>query len=325
MIQSSPNPNIREKAALELTHRSSACGKIILLGEHAVVYGFPAVAVPIPCLRARAEYAENPSPLRIEAPVIGLSAFLDDLGAENPLAFCVRRTVESLRLEMPTGRLTITSEIPVASGLGSGAAVSTAIVRVLASAAGRVLPPEEISAIVFDVERIYHGTPSGVDNTVIAHERPIYFRRGYQPEILAVGSSMHFLIADSGIRTETRNAVGGVRERWQADPTHYDDLFRQIGELAERGREHLVSGRPEPLGKTMDQCHELLCAIEVTAPALDRLVNAARQAGALGAKISGAGLGGNVIALVDPALLPAVETALFSSGATAVFQTRLES
>jgi len=247
-----------------------------------------------------------------------------DLPAGHPLAVCVRLAAEALGMTPPGGRLTITSDIPVASGLGSGAAVSTAIVRVLASAAGRILPPAEISRIVFAVEQIYHGTPSGVDNTVIAHESPIHFRRGEEPEILAVGAPAHLLIADCGVHSRTRIAVGGVRDRRDADPSRYDGFFRQIGDLTEEGRGHLESGRIPQLGKTMDRCQEFLRAIEVSTPALDRLVDAARSAGACGAKLSGAGLGGNVVTLVDPSLLSAVETALRASGAVAVFRTNLE-
>jgi mevalonate kinase len=310
---------------LEMTHRASACGKIILLGEHAVVYGFPAVAVPVRSLRVWAELDENLTPpMRIEAPAVGLNAPLDDLPAEHPLAFCIRRTLEALHAEPPTGRLILTSEIPVASGLGSGAAVSTAIVRVLASAAGQVLPPSEVSKIVFEAERFYHGTPSGVDNTVIAYERPIYFRRGREPELLAVGTPMTFLIADSGVRSKTRDAVTWVRERRQAEAARYDDLFRRIGALAEKGRTQMEEGRRESLGEAMNECHELLRAIGVSTAGLDRLADAARRAGALGAKLSGAGLGGNAVALVDPPQCAAVESGLRASGAVAVYRTHLE-
>jgi mevalonate kinase len=304
--------------------RASACGKTILLGEHAVVYGFPAVAVPVQSLRTRAELTGGDSPLRIEAPAVGLGAFLDALPPGHPLVVCIRLAAEALGRAVPGGRLTITSDIPVASGLGSGAAVSTAIVRVLAAAAGRELPPAEISRIVFEVEKIHHGTPSGVDNTVIAHERPIFFRRGQTEKILVVGAPLALLIADSGVRSQTRVAVGNLRARREADPDRYAGLFSQIGKLAEEGRGHLEAGRIPLLGNTMDRCHELLRSIEVSAPALDRLVKAARQAGAFGAKLTGAGLGGNIIALVDPARRTVVDAALRASGATAVFFTSLE-
>jgi mevalonate kinase len=307
-----------------MIHRASACGKIILLGEHAAVYGFPAIALPVRSLRATAELTEGSSPLRIEAPDVKLSAALEDLPANHPLAFCVRHAADALRTALPGGRLTVTSDIPVASGLGSGAAVSTAVVRALAAASGKTLGPEQVSDIVYAVERIHHGTPSGVDNTVIAYEQPVYFVRGKEPETLAAGAPMLFLIADSGVRSKTRDAVGGVRERRQAEPARYDGLFQRIGGLAEKGRACFERGDRQTLGQTMLECHALLEAMGVSTPGLDRLVAAARSAGAFGAKLSGAGWGGNVIALADPETAAAIESALRASGAAAVYQTTLE-
>jgi len=306
-----------------MTHRASACAKIILLGEHAAVYGFPAIAIPIAGLRARTELTESHSPFLIDAPAIGLTSALEDLPDDHPLAFCVRRTIEFLGTGIPAARLTITSDIPLASGLGSGAAVSTAIVRVLAAFTGRSLTPGEISRIVFDVERIYHGTPSGVDNTVIAYECPVYFQREREPVLLQINAGMHLLVADSGAHSETRSAVDGVRERWQSDPARYEDLFRRIGALADTGRGHLENGRAQPLGITMNQCHELLRAIGVSTPGLDRLVDAARDAGAFGAKLTGAGLGGNIVALADPQDLESIASALRGAGAVEIYRTTL--
>ncbi|MFN2297681.1 MAG: mevalonate kinase [Anaerolineales bacterium] len=307
-----------------MTPRASACAKIILLGEHAVVYGFPAVAVPVRSLRATAEYDAGPPPLRIEAPDIGLRAVLEDLPAENPLGFCVRHTLDVLHIPLSGGRLRVTSDIPVASGMGSGASVSTAVVRALAAAAGKTVDAEQVSAIVYEVERIHHGTPSGVDNTVIAYEQPVYFVRGKDPDILAAGGSMLFLIADSGVRSATRDAVAGVRERRNKDPERYDGIFQSIGELTDAGRACLEAGDRRMLGRAMFESQGLLDAIGVGAPGLTRLVDAARNAGAWGAKLSGAGLGGNVIALVKPESAEPAEAALRAAGAAAVFRTVLE-
>jgi mevalonate kinase len=306
-----------------MTHRASACGKIILLGEHAVVYGYPAIAVPFTGLRARAELNAEASPCQVDAPDIGLKSPLEDLPADHPLAFCVRRTCEYLGTEIPAARLSITSEIPIASGLGSGAAVSTAVVRVLASAAGRNLSPAETSQIVFEVERIHHGNPSGVDNTVIAYERPVCFQRDRQPELLSPGSKMLFLVADSGIRSSTKVAVGGVGERRAAQTEQYNSLFRKIGMLAETGRRLIATGEGHPLGEAMNECHGLLRAIGVSLPELERLVDAARAAGALGAKLTGAGLGGNIVALAEPQTIDAVADSLHRAGAVAVYRTVL--
>ena len=114
-----------------------------------------------------------------------------------------------------------------------------------------------------------------------------------------------------------------MRERRQKDKQLYEELFRRIGALAEDGRIHLQAGDHLRLGETLDACHGLLEEIGVSTPLLNRLAAAARRAGALGAKLSGAGLGGNVIALAEPERTAAVEEDLRASGAVAVFRTSL--
>jgi mevalonate kinase len=310
---------------LEMTLRESACGKIILLGEHAVVYGYPAVAVPVSGLRAYAELLPHSAGFLIDAPDIGLSAELSDLPPNHPLGRCIRLAAKHLGFALPSARLRIESDIPVASGLGSGAAVSTAIVRVLASAAARSLPPAEVSGLVLEVENLLHGTPSGVDNTVIAYEQPVFFIRGEPPVPVRPGMELEMIIADSGLRSETRKAVDGVRQRWQQDPGRYDSLFRQMGTLTESGCCALQAGDLPALGRAMNSCHDLLVQIDVSLPVLDRLVEAARAAGSPGAKLSGAGLGGNVVALVQNATREAVRTALRKAGAAVEYSTVLPS
>jgi mevalonate kinase len=301
--------------------RASASGKVILLGEHAVVYGRPAIAVPLSGLRATAILTPHPGPLRIQAPAVGIDAPLPDLPPDHPLARIVHLTVEHLRQTPPDALLRIESDIPVASGLGSGAAVSTAIARALAAWYGAPLDPPTVSALVYEVERIYHGTPSGIDNTVIAHEQPVYFIWGQPPEPLPVGGVLHLLVADSGVPSQTREVVGDVRRRWEAEPARYEALFDRVAEEVEAARRAIAQGDVRALGERMDANHELLREMGVSAPVLDRLVEAARRAGALGAKLSGAGRGGNVVALVDPPAADRVEAALRTAGAARVWRT----
>jgi mevalonate kinase len=124
------------------------------------------------------------------------------------------------------------------------------------------------------------------------------------------------VVAHCGIRGETKAAVSGVRERRDRDPERYDRLFRSIGALAVLGREALLSGDAKVFGRIMDENHALLAEIGVSLPILDRMADSARAAGALGAKLSGAGTGGNVIALVEPASRDAVLDAFRSTGST---------
>lgn len=301
--------------------RASASGKVILLGEHAVVYGRPAIAVPLSGLRATAILTPHPGPFHIQAPAVGVDGPLSELPPDYPLARIVHLTAEHLRQPPPDALLRIESDIPVASGLGSGAAVSTAIVRALAAWYDLPLDPPTVSALVYEVERIYHGTPSGIDNTVISYERPVYFIRGQPPEPLPVGATLRLLVADSGIPSQTREVVGNVRRHWEAEPTRYETLFDRVAEEVEAARRAIARGDVQALGQRMDANHELLREIGVSAPVLDRLVAAARRAGALGAKLSGAGRGGNIVALVEESTADGVEAALRAAGAAHVWRT----
>lgn len=303
------------------TVRASAAGKVILLGEHSVVYGRPAIAAPLSGLRVTAVLTPHSGPLHIHAPAVGIDAPLPDLSPDHPLARIVLLTAEHYRLPPPSAVLRIESDIPVASGLGSGAAVSTAVVRALAAWYGVQPDPAEVSALVYEVERIYHGTPSGIDNTVIAYEQPVYFVRGRPPERIAPGVPIPLIVADSGVSSPTREVVGDLRRRWEADSVRYEALFDRIAEEVEAARRAIERGDLPQLGARMDRNHELLREIGVSSPVLDRLVEAARRAGALGAKLSGAGWGGNVIALVDPSAAGKVEGALREAGARKVWRT----
>lgn len=300
---------------------ASASGKVILLGEHAVVYGRPAIAVPLSALRATATLTPHPGPFHIQAPAVGVDGTLADLPASDPLVRTVLLAAESLQLPLPSAVLRIESQIPVASGLGSGAAVSTAIVRALAAFGNASLTPAQVSALVYEVERLHHGTPSGIDNTVIAYERPVYFRKGKPPEPLPVRVPLYLVVADSGIASPTRQVVEAVRKKWEAQPVRYDFLFDQIGELVEEARAAIGEGDRFTLGVLMDQNHELLQKMGVSTRRLDELVEAARLGGALGAKLSGAGRGGNVIALVEEEIADEVEEILKEAGARRVILT----
>jgi len=300
---------------------ASAPGKVILFGEHAVVYGRPAIAAPVFQVQATAslEVAPPGSGLTLVAPDLDRSVRLDEATSNDPLGTIVRLTLAQLDLPVPDGVLTVVSTIPIAGGMGSGAAVSAAIVRALAASAGVDIPPSEVNALVFEVEKLYHGTPSGIDNTVVVYGQPTYFVRGQSPHPFSVGAPLRLLIADSGIPSPTRKVVEEVRKRWRSEPVHYDFLFDRIGELVDEAREAIEQGDLDTLGRLMDQNHSLLQEMGVSSPKLDELVEEARMAGALGAKLSGAGCGGNVIVLVEEA--EEMRETLEKAGAARVIST----
>jgi mevalonate kinase len=292
---------------------ASAPGKVILFGEHAVVYGEPAVAVPVHSLKARAIVTAlvqgRRGEIQIEAPQIELVAEVNDLAPDHPIRAAIQAAVlpDGDPTNIPACKIHISSSIPAASGLGSGAAVSAALIRALSAFLGQRLSDEGVSDRTFEVEKIHHGTPSGIDNTVIAHQKPIYFQKDEPFQFLDIPTPFSILIADSGIPGRTRDAVQMVRQNWLNDPERYGEIFSSIGQIARQARDLILSGTPAKLGPLMDQNHSLLQDLEVSHPDLDRLVGIARDAGALGAKLSGGGLGGNIIALVGEDPDPIIE------------------
>ncbi len=304
----------------------SAPGKVILFGEHAVVYGRPAIAVPVTQVRATAEVEPGSAGggLRIVAADLGRTLSLVDAPEDEPLTAIVRLTLAHLGIETaPDAVITIRSTIPIASGMGSGAAVSSALAKALAVTCGRDLGPEELSALVFEVEKLYHGTPSGIDNTVIAYERPVYFIKGQPPQPFHIAHPFTLAIADTGIASPTKIAVADVRRAWQADRDRYERLFDRVGEIVQAARRAIEEGNVDALGPLLDENHRLLQEIGVSSAELDRLAGAARAAGAQGAKLCGAGRGGNLIALIRPDQARSVSEALRAAGARSIIVTQV--
>ena len=305
-----------------------APGKIILFGEHAVVYGRPALAVPVTQVRATVEVW--PSDFRgiwIESPAIRLKAELKTLPHDDPLASTIRTIFYNLGVDpYPNLNIRISSTIPVASGLGSGAAVSVALIRALSSYLGRSTFDEDVSRLAFEIEKLYHGTPSGIDNTVITYAKPVYFQRGRPIETFKPRESFTIVIGDTGISAPTKQSVADVHALWEKDRARWDACFTQIGHIVNDARRAIEFGKVRVLGELMNRNHELLQEMTVSSPELDRLVAAARQAGALGAKLSGGGRGGNMIALVESSesLSRALEQALLQAGARRVITTRVD-
>lgn len=307
--------------ALTIAH---APGKVILFGEHAVVYGRPAVAVPVLDVQATAAVEDALSGLGITivAQDLNRTFSLFDAPRDDPLRLIVSATLSRLGVGMQADlKITVSSAIPVARGLGSGAAVSTAIVRALAQHLGRWLTSRAVSDLVFETEKIYHGTPSGIDNVVIAFEKPVYFVKDKVMDVFWVEKPFQLVIGDTGIASPTRVAVGDVQAAWEQDRERYDEIFDEIGTLAQMGREAIEVGEVETMGRLMDANQELLRLIGVSSPELERLIEVARQGGALGSKLSGAGRGGNMVALVTPETVGQVSMMLRMAGAKSVIVT----
>lgn len=309
---------------------ASAPGKIILFGEHAVVYGRPAIAAPVTQVRATATVQDNPEPgVILRAPDLGREYDLHQADENDPFARAVHLVIASAGFfRMPDLIITIHSTIPIASGLGSGAAMASAVIRSLAQhfTLDYLATNEWVSDATYQVEQLLHGTPSGIDNTVVSYEQLVYFLR-QQPanliETFTVARPIQILIADTGLASATKAVVSDVRRQWQADQPHFEKLFDHCGRIAQAARQAIEQGQLELLGRLMNENHIYLQKMTVSSPELDILVTAAQEAGALGAKLSGAGRGGNIIALVTPETEFQVRQALLSSGARQVLKSNL--
>jgi len=304
---------------------ASAPGKIILFGEHAVVYNRPALAVPVTQVHVDVEVLDSPRKgIWINAPGIELHAELNSLPDNHPVGSVILNLFSTLGLFSPPALdISITSTIPVAAGLGSGAAVSVALIRALAQHVAHPLTDEQVNELAYEIEKLHHGTPSGIDNTVITYAKPVYFMKGKPLETFKVGKPFTIVIGDTGIPAPTKESVGDVRRLRMRDQYTIEDIFNEIAQIALIGRRSIESGKPELLGELMDQNHAYLQALTVSSPELDKLVETARNAGALGAKLSGGGRGGNMIALVDQPKAESVASALISAGAKRTIITEI--
>jgi len=309
---------------------ASAPGKIILVGEHAVVYGRPAIAIPVEQVRAKAIVSANPKQapgtVFIQAPNIGIETTLAELPVEDPLAVAVNSVFQTLNISRPPAlTLRVSATIPIAAGLGSGTAISIAIIRALSAFLGKPFSDERVSTLAYEIEKIHHGTPSGIDNTVITYRQPIYFQRISEDHIeikkISLPQAFTIIIADTGIPSPTSSTVGDVRQAWLVQPEHYESIFDKIGTIVKEALCEIQSGQVEKLGKLMTANHQLLVDLGVSSPELDRLVRASLEAGAWGAKLSGGGRGGNIIALASEEQASWITQGLKSAGATHAITT----
>lgn len=305
--------------------KASAPAKIILFGEHAVVYGRPALAVPVTQVRAEVEVTDSARRgVWIDAPAVDLQAELATLPSDHPVAAALHNLFFLSGVSpIPDLDIKIASTIPVASGLGSGAAVTVALTRALAAHLGHPMTDEELNAFAYEIEKLHHGTPSGIDNTVVTYARPIYFVKDQPIETFGVAQPFTLVIGDTGIPAPTRESVADVRKLFESNPKYWDNLFDQMEEISFAARHVIEEGWLKMLGALLDENHMLLQELTVSSPALDELVEAARRAGALGAKLSGGGRGGNMIALVEAEKAEAVSLALRDAGARNTIVTQV--
>jgi mevalonate kinase len=252
------------------------------------VYGHPALAAG---LSVGVSATARPGSGRLRVPAWTLEATAGD---DSPVGRALAAIVQ--RLGAPALDFEAAADVPSRAGLGSSAALSVAVARAAAAACKSAPAAGAIDQAIDDAEAIFHGNPSGIDAAAAKSGGAGRFTRaaGWQP--VPVRQSIRLCVGLSGRPRDTAAqvaAVGRLRERLPVA----DDILATLGKLADEAREALGKGDVDGLGRTFDAAHGLLCALRVSGPELDALVHTARAAGAIGAKLTGAGGGGAVIAL----------------------------
>jgi mevalonate kinase len=267
-------------------------GKVILVGEHAVVHGHAALAAGISTgIAVEARAGRTPGESRLSVPAWNLVA---SAGDGTPVGRALEAIVR--RIEAPGLDFVADARIPARAGLGSSAALSVAIARAAAAAVGRADATDAIDAAVMAAEEVFHGSPSGIDAAAAKSGVTGRFTRaaGWQP--VPVLQKITICVGLSGRPRDTAAQVAAVG-RLRARLPVADELLALLGRLADDAGAALAKGDVDGLGRIMDVSHGLLAALRLSSPELETLVHGARAAGAVGAKLTGAGGGGAVIAL----------------------------
>lgn len=295
--------------------------KTILLGEHAVVYGEPAIAIPISTIRLRAEITPQPGGQQTVT-----SAFYNGALAAAAhtnfagVATLIRQLLVTFDAQDKGFNLNIISDLPPERGMGSSAATAVAIVRAFYNAFATDLPHAVLLRWADVSERQIHGNPSGIDAATVSATRPQWLIRGNQPQNLAMPKSGVLVIADTGVQGQTKLAVQAVAARYHADAPARQEIAR-IGVVTRQAAVAMAENDLVTLGRCMNSDQQNLVALGVSTPQIDAMVQAGLKADALGVKLTGSGMGGCVIALTpDGATAQKVAAAMARAGAIQIWQ-----
>jgi mevalonate kinase len=300
---------------------ATAPGKAILFGEHSVVYRGPAIVLAID-KRAKV-VAEKRGDKRIyfDSLDLGFAGYFED-GIYIPvrgepwrgkrleaLYVAASKTMEHMGVESGLD-LIVRSEIPIAAGLGSSAAICVATVAAVGDLLEGDLSRQEICDLAYEGEKVVHGTPSGVDNNISTFGGIIKYERGVEMERFELDGSLPFVIGNTKRRRSTRRLVSRVRALREREPDLVEELIDSMADVSRKGLGALVERDLPRLGDLMNINHGLLSSLGVSIAKLDLMVHASRGAGAYGAKLTGAGGGGCMMALSEPSKIGDIRRAI---------------
>ena len=282
---------------MKKTGFGKASGKIILIGEHAVVYNQPAIALPF--TKTSIQTQISPANVRLLESKY-FTGMLED--APKELENLKQVTTKFLKLadhENAGFSIKIDSQIPDERGMGSSAAAAISLIRALADYFDFPLSQEELSQLADFSEKIAHGNPSGIDVATVSNTQPVWFIKDEKIEYFPLRlSNTYLLVADTGQKGQTRQIVEEVAQLIKENPQAMEDI-EELGRLSQEAKTALMNDEKEALGNIFNQAQNHLKALGVSNSRIDFFVQMALEHGALGAKLTGSGRGGCIIALAD--------------------------
>lgn len=290
--------------------------KIILIGDHSVVYGYPAIALPLPSVTLKVLIQQTDQQQQIihsryyDGP-------LDQALAElTGIQHLIQALLQHFQQPNESFDLTITSQLPAERGMGSSAATAIGIIRGFYDYFNKNLTQTKLLKWADYSEKIIHGKPSGLDAATASAKTPIWFVKQQLPQALRFKTAGYLVIADSGIKGRTGAAVALVQRQVIEAPSEAKPRLATLGDLTSQVKHNLATGQLNALGQNMTQAQAQLKALGVSSPQLDALQAVALAHGALGAKLTGGGQGGCLIALAkDQTAAHDLQQALKAGGA----------
>jgi mevalonate kinase len=275
-------------------------GKVILFNEHFVVYGIPAIASAIGAKTTATVERRVGSGVEIKDERPETKGYKAEKLAQQKESLDLMLKFMNVDTKNNAFTVTLAGDLLAASGVGASAASCAAIARAFSQELGLNYHDDRVNEVAYEGEKGYHGTPSGIDNTAATYGGLIWYKREGTSQLMErmrLKKPVEIVMGNTGLVADTKVVVGGVKERKEKEPEKYARIFKNAEHLVHDARKQLETFNLEKVGGYMDEDHMLLQQIEVSCPELDALVDLARDNGALGAKLTGTGKGGYMVAL----------------------------
>ena len=282
-----------EKTAIGIAH-----SKLILIGEHAVVHGQPAIAIPFPLIGVETVIERVPGSVKMDSSFYHGPLHLAPESLQG-IVQCVEASLEYLQIPCKDLLIRINSSIPPGKGLGSSASVAISVIRSLFDFADRECTDDELLELANVAETYAHGAPSGLDTLTITSRSPVWYKKENPIDYIDLGEDFHFIVADSGRVGDTRTSVESVARLLKSAPKRIQRKMDRIGELTHQAKHALERAGKHFLGHLLNEAQKELEALGVSDAGLNKLIYFARKEGALGAKLTGGGNGGCIIAIAQ--------------------------